>query len=93
MNGRWGHWRRWRHGVCDAQLLAALRERDTLETRVFQLQKSHEDLQEAYRALAESALMSFKPADLGHLFEEEDLPEDKRTFLTPRLEDREGESV
>jgi len=81
----------WVHRRCRDTEAQWARLVDRLEEEIHRSQRQYNDLQTAYQSLSEQAIVRFKPQDFIHgIFEEVEKPDDKREFLTPSLEEREG---
>ena len=80
------------HRRCLEREVLLLHDRDHLESELFKAAKRYDDLMAAYQALTTVAVQQFQPQlDLGHLFAEREVSEDRHEFLTPAWAAREGE--
>ena len=80
------------HRRCLERELLLLHDRDRLESELFKSAKRYDDLMAAYQALTTVAVQQYQPQlDLGHLFAEREVSEDRHEFLTPAWAAREGE--
>lgn len=84
---------RWLHRSCIEHLAGIARDRDRLESALFRLQKQYDDLMVTYKELVEHSLAKFQFPNVDHLFSEDSIPDDRKNFLTPPWEDREGIST
>ena len=80
------------HRRCLEREVLLLHDRDHLESELFKAAKRYDDLMAAYQALTTTAVQQYQPQlDLGHLFAEREVSEDRHEFLTPAWAAREGE--
>ena len=85
---------RWLHRQCEEQVYNLLKERDHVEGRLARLQRAYDELTTAYQSLVtavntKGTQETFSKM-LSEMWEEVPTPEDKHTYLTPALEEREG---